>query len=153
MKCAYKHCKHGGEVEKDQAVKVGNRYYHADCLKEKETVKSIIDLYHEMVDPKPIENYLRKTVNDLIYKDGNDASFILFAIRFCLDNGWTLRSPGGLRYVAKDWKAKEAWKNKEMAKLSREIKIQMPSFDEELDLPEIKQTKSTKKKISTIIGV
>lgn len=109
MKCGWTHCKHGGEVDKENAVKKGARYFHPDCLREKDSINEIIKVYHERVDDHPIENFLRKTVNDLVFKDGNSAEFLLFALKYCLDHGWTLRSPNGLRYVAKDGISKKEW--------------------------------------------
>lgn len=112
MKCGWTHCKHGGEVDKENAVKKGARYFHPDCLREKDSINEIIKVYHERVDDHPIENFLRKTVNDLVFKDGNSAEFLLFALKYCLDHGWTLRSPNGLHYVAKDGISKKEWEKK-----------------------------------------
>ena len=109
MKCAWSHCRHGGEVNKEDAVKKGTRYFHPDCLREKDAINEIIKVYHERVDDKPIENFLRKTINDLVFKDENSAEFLLFALNYCLDNGWSLHSPNGLRYVAKDVVSKKEW--------------------------------------------
>ena len=116
MKCGYSHCKHGGEVDKAAAVKEGTRYYHPDCLREKQAITEIIDIYHKRVDEHPIENFLRKVVNDLVLKDGYGAEFLLFALKYCLDHGWTLRSPNGLRYVARDGTAKKEWDKRHVQK-------------------------------------
>lgn len=127
MKCRWSHCKHGGEVNKDDAVKDGSAYYHADCYAEKKAIQDIIDLYHEKVDANPIENYLRKTVNDLIFKDGNAAEYLLFAFRYCLNNGWHLHTPSGLRYVAKDGTAKDAWNKK----ITRPVTVDFPTIKDD----------------------
>ena len=36
-KCPYKNCLHGGsvDIDKDEFVKIGNRYFHPDCFEEK----------------------------------------------------------------------------------------------------------------------
>lgn len=109
MKCAWVHCQHGGEVDKKDAVKNGTRYYHPDCLRGKIAINDIIKLYHERIDDHPIENFLRRTVNELVFKNGYDAEFLLFALRYCLDHGWNLHSPNGLYYVAKDKISKKEW--------------------------------------------
>ena len=43
------------EVDKDEAVKVGIAYYHPQCYAEKEAIQKIIDVWHERVDPNPME--------------------------------------------------------------------------------------------------
>lgn len=112
MKCRWKHCRYGGVVDKKDAVKIGGAYYHKDCYVEKKSIQSIIDIYKKEVDPEPIEKYLRRTINDLVFKCGNSAEFLLFAFRYCLDNGWTIKTPAGLRFVSKDGMAKAAWERK-----------------------------------------
>ncbi len=109
FKCRWSHCKHGGEVRLDDAVKDGSSYYHKDCYEEKQNIQKIMDLYVERVDPNPIFSLLRKTVNDLVFKDGFGADYTLFALKYCLDNGWKVKHVPGLRYVVRDDKAKAAW--------------------------------------------
>lgn len=109
FKCRWSHCKHGGEVRLDDAVKDGSSYYHKDCYEEKQNIQKIMDLYVERVDPNPIFSLLRKTVNDLVFKDGFGADYTLFALKYCLDNGWKIKHIPGLRYVVRDDKAKAAW--------------------------------------------
>ena len=116
MKCGWKHCKHGGEVDKADAIKEGTRYYHPDCLREKKAMMEIVEIYHERIDEHPIETLLHRVVNDLVFKDGYGAEFLLFALKYCLDHGWTLRSPNGLRYVARDSSAKQEWEKRQMQK-------------------------------------
>ena len=158
MKCAYKYCQRGGNVSKSDAVKEGTRYFHPECFKEKKTVAEIVNLYHERVDPHPIEAYLWRTVQDLVYKDGNNAEYLLFAFRYCLDHGWTLHTPGGLRYVAKDVSSKKAWDNIQDAKIREKVKKDMEESSTvdmtNWNLPTIQSTnKSNKQKVSSILGV
>ena len=136
MKCGYSHCKHGGEVDKAAAVKEGTRYYHPDCLREKQAITEIIDVYHKRVDQHPIENFLRKVVNDLVLKDGYGAEFLLFALKYCLDHGWTLHSPNGLRYVARDGTAKKEWDRLLSWKMNSEM--QKKRSEEMVDATDIK---------------
>ena len=157
MKCRWSHCRHGGEVDRDLAVKEGAAYYHPDCYAEKKAIQGIIDLYHERVDAAPIENYLRKTINDLIFKDGNTAEYLLFAFNYCLNNGWHLHTPSGLRYVAKDGTAKAAWNKKASIKASKEIQQQTKndtSIESEFDLDATPITSSVtnKNKFSSVLG-
>ena len=135
FKCRWSHCKHGGEVRLDDAVKDGSSYYHKDCYEEKQNIKRIMDLYVERVDPKPIFSLLRKTVNDLVFKDGFGADYTLFALRYCLDNGWNIKHIPALRYVVRDDKAKAAWERRVTVSNIR------PAFDIDTEINlEISQT-------------
>ena len=124
VKCRYSHCKHGGMVRTEEAVRDGNMYYHRDCYEEKNNIQQIIDVYVKRVDPKPIFTELRKTINDLIYKDGYASDYFLFALNYCLDHGWNLRHVPGLRYAVRNTDAQDAWKRKASA-----FKVQAEQFD------------------------
>lgn len=128
FKCRWSHCKHGGEVRLDDAVKDGSSYYHKDCYEEKQNIQKIMDLYVERVDPNPIFSLLRKTVNDLVFKDGFGADYTLFALKYCLDNGWKIKHVPGLRYVVRDDKAKAAWERQLMASIKQKVNADRESF-------------------------
>lgn len=121
MKCRWSHCKHGGEVSKEEAVHVGNMYYHKDCFQEKSNIDQIIELYKARVDPDPIIPALRKVINDLIFKKGFDSGYVLYALQYCMDNGWNLRYPAGMYYVVKNDSAKAAWDNKKRIASKKEF--------------------------------
>lgn len=117
MKCAYSHCLHGGDVSKEDGVLVGKRYYHKDCLTEKNNIQAVLDLYVQRVDPAPIFAQLRKTINEIVYKHDVDAGFLLFALKYYLDAGKQLNHPFGLHYVVKDKGAIDAWAKKSVKKI------------------------------------
>lgn len=54
MKCRYKYCKHGGEVNKEDAVVDGNAYFHPDCYRAKMAMKEILSIYRDRIDPNPM---------------------------------------------------------------------------------------------------
>lgn len=112
MKCAYGHCLHGGTITKEEGVLVGTRYYHEDCLREKNNIQAIIDMYVKRIDPTPVFAQLRRTINDIVYKHDVDSGFFLFALRFYLDAGKNINSPFGLYYVVKNKSAIDAWARK-----------------------------------------
>lgn len=156
MKCRWSHCKHGGEVNKSEAVKEGSSYYHPECYAERKAINEIIRIYHEKVDAHPVESYLRGTINDLIYKQDVSAEFLLFALQFCIDHGWSLHTPGGLRYVAKDVTAKKTWVKMKDQETLRKLKDETTNIDvsEDWSLPEIKTAcKSSRTKFSNVLGV
>lgn len=159
FKCAYSHCKHGGIVDEKEAVKVSTRYYHPDCLIEKNAMTEIVDVWFRRVDSKPIYTNLRRTISDLVYKDGNDAEYLLFALNYCIDHGWTLRHPQGLRYVAKDTDAKDEWEKRKEQKTMIELKEEMKKMadsepNDNWSLPDVpQQQKRNRTKVSNILGV
>lgn len=156
FKCGYKHCLHGGEVDKNEAVKDGTRYYHIDCLKEKNDIQAVFDLYVERVDATPIFTQLRSTINEIVYKRGCKPEFLLFALKYYLDMGKNLNYPAGLYYVVKNEEVKKAWEKKQSNAVFAELEKQMKYEEEtaEFDLQEFKQKQTNnRKKISNILGV
>ena len=118
VRCRYSHCKHSErELNKADAVRCGNTYYHADCYHEKETIDKILDTYVKLVDPHPVFGALRKIVSNLIYKQGVNADFILFALKRAAQEH-RINHPPGLYYVVKDQKTIEAW-NRMLAEIQK----------------------------------
>ena len=118
MKCRYNHCRHAStEVDKDEAVKVGNKYYHPDCFREKELLNKIVETYMQYVDPNPVMVQLRNIINKIVFGDGVEPEFIIFAIQKS-----KIKHPPGLYYIVKDeslikeWNAMKA--KKEMSNMA-----------------------------------
>lgn len=155
MKCRWKHCKFGGEVDKDKAVKVGIAYYHPECYAERESIQKIIDVWHERVDAYPMESMLRKMVNDLVLKQNVNAEFLLFALNYCLNNGWNIRDPRVLKAVSKDDKASKAWDSRQERIIKQKMKEQATQNDSIMDfnLPKTNSSYSNKPKFSSVLGV
>ena len=65
MKCGYNNCKHGGEVSKEEGIKIGTRWFHKECAKEKELKKEIEDYWFKNINPGTVIQILRKAINDL----------------------------------------------------------------------------------------
>ena len=92
MKCGYQYCKYGGEVDKDNAVKRGNRYYHEKCSYEADMKAKIRDYYYEKFKTnEPIKN-----VNSAIKKFINDQGYDADYVMFCLKKAQVLNSIYGL---------------------------------------------------------
>lgn len=155
MKCRWKHCKFGGEVDKDKAVQIGLSYFHPECYAERESIQKIIDTWHERVDAYPMESMLRKMVNDLVLKQNVNAEFLLFALNYCLDHGWNLRHPAGLKAVSKDDKARKAWDARQERIIKKKMKEQTEQNDSIMDfnLPKTNSSYSNKPKFSSVLGV
>jgi hypothetical protein len=119
-KCKYTHCHHNSrDVPDEEAVTPnGTTYYHADCYKEKECIDNILKLWADCVDPSPIFNQLRRIVNNIVFQNGVPAEQLLFCLKWCINNRWNLRNPGGLYYVAKDNDAIAAYKESKKPKIT-----------------------------------
>lgn len=140
MKCKYSHCKHDStEIKNGEEILVGKAsYYHKDCYEEMSAIKKIIDSYVERVDPHPIMSLLRKVINEIVYKNKVDASFLLFAFNYCLDNGWSISHPQGLYYVAKNNAAKQQWNRIMASKSVKEMKAKLNDNEVNDDIEESK---------------
>ena len=96
MKCAYTYCKFGGNVDKEDAVKDKNRYWHKECHKEKELKNEIKNYYYDKFNSKePIKNVnsaIKKYINDEKY----DAGYVLYCLKHKAKN---LNSIYGLIYT------------------------------------------------------
>lgn len=96
MKCAYKYCKHGGNVEKEDAVKINKRYWHKDCAQEQELKKQIKDYYiNNFNDKEPIQA-INTAIAKYIHKDGYEAEYVYYCLKHKADK---LNSLYGLAYT------------------------------------------------------
>lgn len=127
MKCGYSKCRYGGIVEKEVAEKVGNRYYHKECLNEK-NLKLQIEKYWQENFPQSTLVILRKAINNLIEKNGYDADYILYVMKWIKINNKIIRYPMGLVNYCNNVSLKDEYKNinikKEYKKIKKDIKIE-----------------------------
>lgn len=94
MKCMYKYCKFGGEVEKEKAYKEGKAYYHHQCHEEKELKGKIKNIYQEKFGKKEPIQTINRAIHQLVHDKGFDVKYILF----CLTQDIKLNSIFGLVY-------------------------------------------------------
>lgn len=100
VKCKYGKCKHESrEIEKSEAVKSGNSYYHADCLKDKENRKEIVDLFATHINPNVVFTQLQAVIRTIVDDRGNSSDFLLFGLRYYIEHKIPLNYPQGLYYV------------------------------------------------------
>lgn len=109
MKCRYKHCKLGGEVEKEDAVKIGNMYYHKECRKEMDDKKEIERLYYEKFGLNEHVGQIRRAINNYVAE--YDMDYILFV----MNQSIKLNSIFGVSYYLRDKRLKDDF-NKAKAK-------------------------------------
>lgn len=126
IKCRYKHCKNGGNVNKEDAIKEGNSYYCKDCYKEKKTKQEIEEYYINNL-PNTTIQILRKVINDLLYKNNYEAEYVLFIIKKIHINRLKINNPFGLVSYCNEGRNIEEWKkekiNEEYKNIKCDIKI------------------------------
>lgn len=136
MKCRYAQCKFGGEVEKEEAIKIGNAYYHKRCNQEREYKKLIEKTYYDIFQNKEPIAAVRRGINKYIHKDKYDCEYVLFV----LNEDIKLNSIFGLIYYLNNKKFSDKYKRQ---------KAKMIDFDadsvKKADNKEIKYNKRKKK--------
>lgn len=111
-KCRYVHCCHPDHKisDDDTFVKVGSYYYHEDCNVERIATNRIIDVWKQSVDPAPIVKNLRRVINNVVNSYNIKPTQLLFQLTWCISNGWNIRHPWALHYIAKCEDAKAAFR-------------------------------------------
>jgi hypothetical protein len=126
IKCRYKYCKCGNEVNKEDAIKEGVAYYHKECFKEK-TLKQEIEKYYIDNLPRTTIQILRKVINQLLYTDKYEAEYILFIVKKIHNNNFKINNPFGLKSYCNEGRNKDEWNkiqiNKQYNNIKKEIKI------------------------------
>lgn len=148
MKCRYSYCKHNGEVNKEEAIKEGNSYFHKDCYEEKQ-LKQKIEEYYLSNMPTCTLQLLRKVIKQLIHEKGNEAKYVIFVLEYIYNNKKPINNPFGLMNYCNDERIKNEFKKsiikKQYEKMNKSIEI-----DISINKNGYKY-KSTNKKITDII--
>ena len=149
MKCRYSYCKHGGEVDKEKAVKEGNSYYHEGCLREKQ-LKSDIEQYYLENMPSTTLQLIRKIIKQLIHEKNISADYVLFVLKYIKTNNKPINNPFGLINYCGDNRIYTLFNKQEVNKKFKEFqKVNEYIPSENI---EVKFTyKNSKKKITDII--
>lgn len=124
MKCRYNQCKLGGEVDKYEAIKVGNCYYHKECYEEKEYKKQIEKTYYDTFQNNEPIQAVRRAINKYVNKDNYEPKYILFV----LNEDIKLNSMFGLIYYLRNNEFRDKY-NKEKAKLIKMNTKQVKTAD------------------------
>lgn len=116
VKCRYSNCLHEDkEINKEEAVQSGKMYYHADCLKTKEEIKQIIDLFSTHINPNPVYSQLQSVIKNIVFTKKVSSEFLLFGLQYYIDHKMPLNYPQGLYYVIQRKEVIDAY-NKSKAK-------------------------------------
>lgn len=120
--CGYKHCLHAGEkVKQEEAKQSGSRYYHPDCLQQKNNMNDVKNLYYEHISKTVVMKNLMKVINNIVLEKHIDSEYLLFAMKYVISNHMTLNSPYGLYYIIDNKKVKSAWEKKKAKENERKI--------------------------------
>lgn len=100
VKCRYKNCIHDNkDIDKSDAVKVGNSYYHKDCYDTKNDIAEIVDLFTKNINTNVVYSVLVRVINNIIFNKKNESKFLLFGLKYYIANKIPLNYPQGLYYV------------------------------------------------------
>ena len=107
--CGYSHCKHGGVVDtqSDGYIEDNGKFYHMDCYSEKRAFSEIIDFWYREIDEDVVFNQLQRVLQELIYKRGLEAEYVLYAIK---KKAQFLNYPSGIYYAVGDKRLKANWR-------------------------------------------
>lgn len=123
MKCRYKYCKSGGEVDREVAIKIGSAYYHKECRREIDHKKQIEDLYYNKFKLKEHMGQVKSAINK--YVDEYGTEYVLYI----LNQDIKLNSIYGVSYYLRDNRFKQSFE-REKAKLIKfdinEIEVEKP---------------------------
>lgn len=122
--CGYKHCRYEtNEIPLGEETKVSSRYYHEKCAKESEDIKEIKKQYFDNISNTVVQAILGKVVNDIVYGKNIDSGYLLFAIKYAINNKIRINSPYGLHYLIDNKRIKDAWENLLSKEINNNIKI------------------------------
>lgn len=142
MKCRYKYCKCGGEVDKDEAIKEGNSYYHKTCIKEKQLKQDIEDYYLSNM-PQATLQILRKVIKQLIHDKGMSAEYVLYVLKYISNNHKPINNPFGLINYCNDKRISDLFEKQITINKYKKIKEQKE------EIIEIREMNFTYKKPNT----
>ena len=106
--CRYKYCKHDSKkLEKEDAVKDGNAYYHQDCYEEKQNKNELFKMMNSYMTTTSPAARVWKAINTLIHEKDIDSGLLKFALSEYIKTKKPLRYPEGIYYVITDEVVKE----------------------------------------------
>lgn len=124
VKCRYANCLHENkELDKNEAVKSGAAYYHSDCLRTKEQMKQIEDLFITRVNPNAIISQLRGVIKTLAITRGLGSDFLLFGLQYYIDHKIPLNYPQGLYYVVQNKDVIAAYNKLKSKEIKKTVEI------------------------------
>ena len=124
VKCRYSNCPYENkELNKEDAVKSGNMYYHSDCFKTKEEIKKIIDLFVTHINPNPVYAQLQSTIKNIVFTKKLGSEFLLFGLQYYINHKIPLNYPQGLYYVVQNKEVIDAYNKLKVRAINKVTEI------------------------------
>jgi hypothetical protein len=130
--CGYEDCPHPGReinITVDDYSKDGRRYFHTECLEKKK--KREVKNEQQKADLQYIKNlwvqHISNTVdygqlffvlNGFVVR-GINTDYLVFVVRYVIDNNLNLRYPGGLKYFVDNQEIKDAYARSKIQKIKQ----------------------------------
>lgn len=151
-KCRYSHCRHETkDIPADEAIKVGQAYYHEDCKKEMDLIKEIIQIFYENVNKTVVISRLRKVINSIIFEKDVSAEYLLFGLKYYIKKK-SINYPEGLYYVISDEDVKKAWAKIIRKRIMESVTDEFTVNDEDMNTSHSFNMNSKQKSFSDILG-
>ena len=132
MKCGYPNCKHGGEVAKEEGIKVGTRWFHKECQHEKEVKQEIEKYWLENINRGSVIQVLRKAINDL--SKNNDVDYVFWVVKNCKTRGIKLSHPMGMKALCSDNRFYDEWNKKISVQKAKEMESEFQNYVNEKEI-------------------
>lgn len=108
--CRFKNCIYDDKkLDKSEAIKVGNNYYHKECNEIKENIRLIVDLFTKHINSNVIYSVLMRVINEIVFTKKIDSKFLLFGLKYYIQNKVPLNYPQGLYYVIQNKDVKKTY--------------------------------------------
>ena len=134
VKCRYSGCKHDSkEMDKNDAVQVGNAYYHEDCFRDKENKRIIVDLFTKHINPNPVYAQLNAVIRTIVDQKGVSSDFLLFGLRYYIEHKIPLNYPQGLHYVVQNKQVIAEYNKVKEKELKAKTNFVMPEVNNEVE--------------------
>lgn len=114
--CGYKHCQIHEKIPASEAVTVGNRRYHKECVEMRDKINEIKDLYINNIDKNISYPELVGVINRIIFNKNTDINYMLFAMKNVIRRKIRIKSPYSLYYVADNKQIYKLWEKESKKK-------------------------------------
>jgi hypothetical protein len=83
--CGYNHCQIHEKIPASEAVVVGNRKYHKECVEIRNKINEIKSLYIDSIDKNVLMQEIMGVLNKIIFDYGVNIDYMLFAMRHVIN--------------------------------------------------------------------
>lgn len=125
MRCKYSKCGLNGDVNKEDAIKIKNSYYHKECYEEMEDKKKIRELFLNQINKTELYSILNRNIENIIHKKKIESKYLLYCVEYAIKNKIIIYNSNGLHLLINNYKIKTEYQNKIKQEKLKEIKNQM----------------------------